>query len=125
MPINDFRKKRQLKRILYSTGAIAILGAVVFLLGHATWDVYQKAKMTDDKRQEALAELTRLQKQEATLQDELNRLQTARGMEEEVRTKFNVAKEGEKVVTIVSPQNGERSGVPQVAPWWKRIFGVQ
>lgn len=125
MSINDFRKKRQLKRALYSTGAIAILVVVVFFLGHATWDVYQKAKMTDGKRQEALTELIRLQKQEAILQDQLKRLQTARGLEEEVRTKFNVAKEGEKVVTIVSPQNGEGGGAPQAAPWWKRIFGIQ
>ncbi|MBI5005349.1 MAG: septum formation initiator family protein [Candidatus Lloydbacteria bacterium] len=125
MPINDFRKKRQLKRTLYSTGVVAILGMVVFFLGHATWDVYQKAKITGEKRQEAFDELSRLQKQEATLQDQLKRLQTERGMEEEVRTKFNVAKEGEKVVTIVSPQNGGGSGAPQAAPWWKRIFGIQ
>ena len=125
MSINDFRKKRQLKRILYSTGALVVLGVIVFFLGHATWDVYQKAKVTDERRQEALNELSRLKKQEATLQDQLKRLQTDRGVEEEVRTKFNVAKEGEKVVTIVSPQNEEGSGAPQATPWWKRIFGIE
>ncbi|MBI5004714.1 MAG: septum formation initiator family protein [Candidatus Lloydbacteria bacterium] len=125
MSINDFRKKRQLKRILYSTGALVVLGVIVFFLGHATWDVYQKAKLTDERRQEALNELTRLKKQEATLKEQLQRLQTDRGIEEEVRTKFNVAKEGEKVITITSPQNGEESGTSQAAPWWKRIFGIQ
>lgn len=125
MSINDFRKKRQLKRILYSTGALVVLGVIVFSLGHATWDVYQKAKLTDERRQEALNELARLKKQEATLKEQLQRLQTDRGIEEEVRTKFNVAKEGEKVVTITSPQNGEGSGASQAAPWWKRIFGIQ
>ena len=125
MPINNFRRKRQFKRVLYSTGVIVVLGVIVFLLGNATWDVYQKAKITDERRQEALNELTRLQKQEATLQDQLKRLQTDRGIEEEVRTKFNVAKEGENVITIVSPQNEEGRATPQSVPWWKRLFGIQ
>ena len=111
--------------MLYSTGVLVVLGVIVFFLGHATWDVYQKAKVTDERRQEALNELSRLKKQEATLQDQLKRLQTDRGVEEEVRTKFNVAKEGEKVVTIVSPQNEDGSGALQASPWWKRIFGIE
>ena len=125
MPINDFRKKRQLKRTLYSTGAVAILGMIVFFLGYATWDVYQKAKMTDEKRQEVLRELNRLKEQEATLQGQLKRLQTNRGIEEEVRAKFNVEKGGKKVVTIAPPKKGGGSGPPQATPWWKRIFGIQ
>ncbi|MBI2046469.1 MAG: septum formation initiator family protein [Parcubacteria group bacterium] len=125
MAINDFRKKRQLKRMFYSTGAIVVLGIIVFFLGHATWDVYQKAKVTDEKRQEVLSELTRLQKQRTSLEDALERLQTDRGIEEEVRTKFNVAKEGEKVITIVSPQKEDGSDTPQATSWWKRIFGIE
>jgi cell division protein FtsB len=125
MAINDFRKKRQFKRMLYSTGVLVILGIIVFFLGRATWDVYQKAKLTSENRQEALDELTRLQKQEATLKAELERLQTDRGVEEELRAKFNVAKEGEQVITIVSPQNTSEDGGEQKLSWWKRIFGTE
>jgi len=125
MAINDFRKKRQFKRMLYSTGVLVLLGIVVFFLGRATWDVYQKAKLTSENRQEALNELTRLQKQEATLKAELERLQTDRGIEEELRSKFNVAKEGEQVITIVSPQNTTENSDDQVLPWWKRVFGIE
>lgn len=112
-----FQEKRNLRRILYSKITLIVLAALFLLMLQATWGVWGKARETrllKDRHEKTLAEL---KDRAAALQAEVDRLTSERGIEEEVRSKFDVGREGESVLIITDPKDDledtetrERSG---------------
>jgi len=118
--MKQFQQKRRFQKIIYSSGAIVILVLVALFFFNSTWDVYRKAKETAEKRGQAQAELDKLKEQEEYLRSQIDRLSTEKGIEEEVRTKFNVAKEDEGVIVIVDGENkGAVQAESEVKAWWQ------
>jgi len=119
-----FYEKRRLKHILFSKVTLLILGVAVAFFVTAVWDVYQKAQETAVKRAQREAELAELQEREAMLRSELDRLSTARGLEEEIRGRFEVVREGEGIIVIVDPSEEESQvAAAKEAGFWERLFG--
>jgi len=122
--MQKFQEKRRIKKVVYSIGMVAILLGIVFWLGGAVFDVYEKAKITKDRRLDALSELEELKKTEAELRARIDTLLNERGIEEAVREKFDVAKEGEKVIKIIDTQDihaTDQSETEEI-PWWKKFW---
>lgn len=119
--MKKFQQKRKLKKIMYSSGMLIILILVALFLFNSTWDVYQKAKETADNKEFVRIELERLKEQERYLLDQINRLSTERGIEEEVRNKFNVSKENENVIIIVEESAEEEGKEKNILNdyWWQ------
>ncbi len=99
----DFYEKRKIKQWLYSWPFIVILIIISVFLIHGVWGVYQQERLTRINKSQRLEYLKGLKTREDALQKEINHLNTKRGMEEEIRQKFEVAKNGEKVIVIVEP----------------------
>lgn len=98
----DFQQKRKINRIIYSKFSFVILFILVILLGKSTWDIYQKSKISSDNFNETKKEYDSLKARKEMLDSEINRLNTDSGTEEEIRSKFNVAKPGETVVVVIN-----------------------
>jgi cell division protein FtsB len=119
----DFYEKRKLKSLLFSKVTLAVLAVVVAFFATNVWGVYQKAHETSEKRAQLEKEFAELQAREATLREELDRLHTNRGMEEEIRSKFDVAREGERVIVVVDPKPVDAlAGAGEKKGFWKRLF---
>ena len=105
--------KRLFARILVWAGII--LGLILlFLLVRSTWSVYGKereAAQAHADQAQALAELDARQK---SLTAEVDSLDTARGVEAEVRDRYPVAKSGEEVIVLTDNPNaaGATSTLP-------------
>ena len=99
----EFHERRRLKQFLYSKGMLAALAVAVVLLGNASFNIYQKEREAVARRAEREVELADLNARSAVLAEEIERLSTARGVEEEVRRKFEVAGEGERLIILVEP----------------------
>lgn len=101
------RKRRKLKknslRILFIGG---LLIAVVFL-SRATWNLYQKNSLARESRNDAEQEFANLENRYEGLSADLSRLQTDHGLEEELRTKFQVSKPGEHTIVLLDPKQEE------------------
>jgi cell division protein FtsB len=97
----DFYEKRKIRTILYSKPVLILLAAVIAMLSYSVWGVYIKERETLAKKNQRAAVLEELVEREQILEEEINRLNTARGIDEELRSKFEVAKDGEKVIVIV------------------------
>lgn len=69
--------------------------------------MYKKERDTRLRRIEQREVLDELEGREESLREEIERLSTERGIEEEVRSKFEVGKEGEEVVIIVDNPDDE------------------
>src|ERR1035437_2807730 len=96
-----FQQKRQFKKMLYSKLSFVVLLVLVFLIGKATYDIYQKEKLSSDNYLGVKKNYDSLNVRKNMLGSEINRLQTDTGIEEEIRSKFDVAKPSETVVVVV------------------------
>lgn len=66
--------------------------------------MYEKSKEANARRDKATAELAALQEREGQLSGDIARLGSERGQEEEIRNRFMVAKDGEKVIIVTQPE---------------------
>ncbi|HEY4502205.1 MAG TPA: septum formation initiator family protein [Candidatus Paceibacterota bacterium] len=121
--MTNFHQKRKLKRFLYSPIVLIPLALVVFFLGVSVSNVYKKEQETRIRRDKQTAELRALEVRAEALQAELEKLSSERGVESEIRSKFEVAKENEHVIVIVDPeQETEDTAPPSAVPFWQKVL---
>ena len=101
----DFRERTKLRRALYAKPTILVIVAIASVSLSGAWNMYQKSKEAKANDDKANAALSALQTREAGLRSDIERLSTPRGQEEEIRDRFMVAKEGEKVIIITPPKD--------------------
>lgn len=109
----DFHEKRKLKRYLYSYYTAGFLALLSIPLGLSVYERFVVERAMAEKQAAAAEELQELQGRAAALESEVKRLQSARGVEEELRDRFEVSKEGEQVVIIIG--DNERQHASQTA----------
>ena len=98
----DFKERTRIRRALYAKPTILTILALTFISLSGAWNMYQKSRVAKANDEKATAELVALQVREAGLRSDIDRLSTTRGQEEEIRDRFMVAKDGEKVIIILS-----------------------
>ncbi len=98
----DFQQKRKINNILYSKVSFVVLLILLVFLGRSTYNIYSKYKISSDNYASAKRDYNSLKARKDMLESEITRLKTDIGIEEEIRSKFNVAKPGETVVTVIS-----------------------
>lgn len=103
--ILDFRERFRLRKILYAKPTIIIMAIFAVLIFHSAWRMHEKSLDAISKRDKALDELHALETRKAELESDVARLSSDRGIEEEIRDRFMVAKEGEKVMIVVAPKS--------------------
>lgn len=121
----DFHEKRKLKQFLYSKVTLAVLTIVVLLLLNSVWNIFLKERETSVIRKKLEREFLELKEREVLLREEIERLSTPRGIEEEIRSKFEVAKEGEETMVIVDPGREDNADTDDSKKsFWSRLFNI-
>lgn len=119
----DFHEKRKFKRLLYSKITLIILGLIVIWLSFVVWSMYEKERDTRLKRIEQREILNELEGRESSLREEIERLSTERGIEEEVRSKFEVGKDGEEIIIIVdNPEGANAEKKETEKTFWQKMY---
>ncbi len=115
-------RTKKIKRLLTSLPAMVILAVLVVVVGVAAWDMYQTSRETNET-------VTRLENKKQELADRKRaassaaaELSTRRGIEEEIREKFSVAKPDEKVVVLVDNRNSQATSTQEEQSWWGSIW---
>ena len=121
--MREFQDKKRVRKFLYSKGVVAVLAVFVLILAHATWGVYQKEQESQTAAAASESELGKLQDRQAVLQSEIARLKTDEGVEEEIRSKFSVAKPGEDLIIIVNPDDATNTQTLPKPSLWDRVKG--
>lgn len=115
----EFYTRRKLKRFIYSKPVLVLMLLPVFLMGSATWSAWAKEESTRGNLAAVESELEALRAREEALQKELERLDTPRGLEAEIRSKYELGREGEEMVVIVEEEKPVSKIVPiEPDPWW-------
>jgi cell division protein FtsB len=97
----DFHEKRKIRRVLYSKFFIAFLFLVAVVIGRSVYERYTVAKEMALKLENRTEELELLKTRAALLESNVEHLKNERGIEEELRSRFDVVKDGEQVVVIL------------------------
>jgi cell division protein FtsB len=97
----DFHEKRKIRGLLYSKPVIGLLFVVAILLSVSAYNRWEIARETEVKLEAKQRELQALSERAATLGAKVHYLEDERGVEEELRSRFDVAKEGEDVVVLI------------------------
>ena len=97
----DFHEKRKIRSVLYSKTTIGVLLLIAIALSFSVYERYSVERTVSAKRAEREADLLRLKERAEMLEGKIEYLQSERGMEEELRNRYDVAKEGEQVIIIV------------------------
>lgn len=121
----DFYERRKIKQRLFSWPAIVVLIILCVWLIRGVWDVYMQERQTRINKDQRLSHLEELQEREYALQTEIDRLNTDRGIEAELRQKLEVAKEGEQVIVLLdAPEipSGGQAGEPE--GFFARMLGT-
>lgn len=119
----DFYEKRKLKKILYSKPILAILVIIVIWFSFAVWSMYKKESDTRLKRIEQKEILEELKTREWSLSEEIERLSTEYGIEQEVRSKFEVGKEGEEMIIVVDNFEEKDLNIKDIKKiFWQKVF---
>ncbi len=97
----DFHEKRRIKSWLYSHTSIAVLFVFIIFMSISILERFEKEREMAAKRAESAAELKQMRERAATLGAKVREAESQRGLEAEIRDRYDVAKEGEQVVVIV------------------------
>ena len=113
--------KRLFARITLIVGILIALVLVV-LLSIATWRLYKKEREARQGHMNEAQSLSELQNRKTTLQTELKQLDTERGIEEEIRTRYPLLKPGEKEIMLVAAKSSA-SSTESKKSFWVTLFG--
>lgn len=122
--MRELQKKEHLRRAIYSIPSLILLATIAFVLAKGA----VKIVITEEAsrvRAEALREqASAMAAREEVLRKNIVRLNTPEGVEEEIKAKFNVVPEGEKVAIIVDDKRSATSTDILEPPWYKRLLNA-
>jgi cell division protein FtsB len=116
---------KQWKRLFARITLLSVLfvGAVlIVLLSLATWHLYIKERAAREGHLEEAKSLSELQNRKATIESQLKQLDTDRGIEEEVRTRYPLLKPGEEEIMLVASKPTSTS-TSEKKGFWGTFFG--
>lgn len=110
------------KKIVYSGWVAIILIIVIFILIRSTWSVFQKERTTGDNLSGTNEEMAQLENRRDLLVKEIEKLNSERGIEEEIRDKFRVVKPGERMLMIIEGPGNLPNGVEEEESFWQKFI---
>src|SRR3989304_5430137 len=90
-----FQEKKKFHQIVYSRPTLVLLAVLLVVTLNSTWKMYEKASLAREQKNRLENELESLKARELDLQAKIANLKTERGLEEERRGRFSVARNGE------------------------------
>lgn len=107
--MRSFQKGGRLRRVMQSNFFLIFLGIIILVFFFNVFSFMSKMKETRRNRETIEDKITELEKSKEKLNSEIIKLKTEKGVEENIREKFGLAKEGEDMIIIVEDKNSEKT----------------
>jgi cell division protein FtsB len=117
----DIQQKRKFRNVIYSKVTLAFLFLLVLLALHSTWRVYLKKRESIAMKVASAERLYELETRDAELEGKIRKLATVSGVEEEIRSKFSVAKDNENMVIIVREEPATTTVDEPELSFWSKV----
>jgi cell division protein FtsB len=100
----QLKSKNNNKKLIYSWLVLIFLFVILIFLLNSNLKAYKKVKDSDIRKNIFENNLIELQDRKNEIAKDIERLNSPVGQEEELRNRFNVSKEDEKVIIIVEEE---------------------
>ncbi len=117
----EFQDKRKIKRFVYSRTVLIVLIIFIIILLNAVWKVYRKQAITKINLNKTASVYSDLKNREETLSNEITRLKSDNGREEEIREKYGMIKANEEVIVIIDNKDNNDVNISADNSWWRKI----
>lgn len=105
--MRNFQNKRSIKSLLKSTPVLIFLVILMLFFSYNMLGLFGKMLETNKNKKIAEAKITELKESKAKLDGDISKLNTNQGLEENIREKFGLVKEGENMIVIVDEKKEE------------------
>ena len=118
-----FQERKKIRKVLYSKFTLAVLSGLLFVVIGGAWQIYQKAMVARAERDITARGFADLQSRTKELETSISRLKSNKGIEEEIRQKYTVARDGEEIVIVVDEnvKKSENRKVVTDESSWQRL----
>lgn len=113
---NTYQRQKIAKKMIGSTFIAIIVLFFVYWIGIAAFDAYKKYSVAKSAKEVAEKKIEMLSKREKEISEKVQLLNTDLGIEQELRKRFDIAKEGEKVVVIYDDESKKID--EKTKTWW-------
>lgn len=110
------------RRIIFDRLILLFLFVLFLIMGRAVWRFWEKNSLAESNLVSSEIHLKQLEERKKMLESKLKKLETARGVEEEIRTNYLVTKPGEKVINIVETEKATITSTTTSKRHWWQIF---
>jgi cell division protein FtsB len=107
--MKSFQKKERFKQIMQSKIFLVFLGIVILTFFFSMFSLMRKMEDTRNNRKIIENKIAELEKSKAEFNSEITKLKTEAGVEESIREKFGLAKEGENMIMIVDDKKTQKT----------------
>lgn len=101
--MHRYEQRRDPTRLMWRRLMAVILLIILAIAIRGVWGVYEKEQESRKLRTEAEARLNDLKEREAKMHADISLLRTDRGVESQLRERYDLAKNNEGVIVIVEP----------------------
>lgn len=125
--LQEKKKSRRLKRFIFSSPVIGLLGIATLFAMQAVWDMALKARDTRDSLEIVIRDFAKLEAREGQIQASILELKTEEGIESRIREKFGYIKEGEEMLMIVDGggEKSEDEPAPETPGFFQQLFNKE
>lgn len=120
--MRELEHRQRVRRRIYSLPALAVLALAAIFLTRGAYSLMMTERESRRDAELLVSKVEELRAREDVLLREIDKLTTEAGIEEEIKSKFNVARAGEHVAIIVDRPESEASSTPQKVSWWKSFL---
>ena len=120
----QFGKKKQFTDYFYTRPVAFVLGVVCVLLAVSVYERFTIEREMAERRAQVEQEQQELVERKQYIQDQVEYLEGERGIEEELRKRFDVAKEGEQVIILLGEDDEDvvESSEPEERSKWYEFW---
>lgn len=124
----ELQAKQKWRKRLYSRPIFVILLLMTVLGIKGTVNVYEKKLESEENLRKITEEVGAMRERELQLAAQIGRLETDQGVEEEIRKKFSVVKDGEQMVVLVDDESATSAPAEEekglLGRMWAAVTGV-
>ena len=127
--MSEFNTKNK-RSFWHSPIVLLVIFCVIIVFSFNIFRLLEKERETSKKKEQILSQIEDLRSREDILKKDISKLSTEIGIEETIRDKYQVVKEGEKMVIIVDKNEKNLNNFPiekenhNFWSWIKKTFGL-